>query len=258
MQHQLWQILLNGQLLTVPHSQIFTLLDLGCGSAIWTAAVAKNFPHTAVVGVDITPPPNNFGLDNLTFVTADMEEPWTFASEQSECYDLISIRVLVSGIRDWQSLIRRCFKYLKPGGWIEISDVTNGTFSDSFEWRDESSALMRWYQCYRRGASTVGIDGFANQKRTNCLAGAGFKRISERFFTCYLNEDVVENPKEKEIARLMRQNILGLLDAVTKTMQERGQWDALKITSAELQQLKEDAKDDIATNSAARRYYCTL
>lgn len=69
---------------------------------------------------------------------------------------------------------------------------------------------------------------------------------------------MVEERKDKKVARLTRQDLLGLLDAVTKTMQERGQWDALKITSAELQQLKEDAKDDITANSAARRYYWTL
>ena len=148
MQHQLWQILLNGQLLTVPHLQITSLLDLGCGSAVWTAAVAMKFPETDVVGVDITPPANDFELDNLTFETANMEEPWGFANERSGCYDLISVRVLVSAIRDWPSLIRWCFEHLKPGGWIEIPDVTIGTFSDTFDWQDESSPLMRWYQCY--------------------------------------------------------------------------------------------------------------
>lgn len=51
--------------------------------------------------------------------------------------------------------------------------------------------------------------------------------------------------------------MLGLLAAVTRTMQERGQWDTLKITSAELQQLKVDA-EDIASNSSPRRYYWTL
>ena len=257
-QHQLWQNLLNGRLLMVPHSQINSLLDLGCGSAVWTAAVAKTFPKTNIVGVDITPPISDFGLDNLTFVTADMEEPWKFADEQSECYDVITIRVLVSAIRDWASLVRRCFEHLQPGGWIEIPDVTIGTFSDEFDWRDESSPLMRWYQCYRRGASTLGIDGFANQKRANGLATAQFTRVSESFFRCYLDEDAVEEVKEKAIARLTRQNMFGLLDAVTKTMQERGQWDILQITSAELQQLKEDAKDDIAQNAASRRYYWTL
>ncbi len=241
MQHQLWRILLNGQLLTVPHSQITSLLDLGCGSAVWTAAVAAKLPETVVVGVDITPPANDFGLDNLTFVTADIEDPWSFVGEQRERYDLISIRVLVSAIRDWPSLIQRCFDHLKPGAWIEIPDVTIGTFSDTLNWQDESSPLMRRYQCYRRGVSTYGIDGFANQKRTSCLATAQFTRISEEFFTCYLDEDAVTDIRHKEIARLTRQNMLGLLDAVTKAIQERGQWDMLKITSVELEQLKEDA-----------------
>lgn len=257
-QHQTWRVLLDGQLLTVPHSQITSLLDLGCGSGVWTAAFAKNFPGTNVVGVDITPPANNFGLDNLTFVTADITEPWGFARDQSEGYDIISLRVLVSAIRDWSSLIRRCFEHLKPGGWIEIPDVTIGTYSDAFDWHDESSPLMRWYQCYRRGSSALGIDGFANQKRPNCLASVNFTQISEKFFPCYLDEDAVTGPMDKEIARLTRQNMLGLLDAVTKTMQERGQWDILNITSIELQQLKEDAKDDVARNSVSRRYHWLL
>lgn len=233
------------------------MLDLGCGSAVWTAAVATTFPETEVVGVDLTPPANDFGLENLTLVTADIEEPWGFASEQSEGYDFISVRVLVSAIRDWPSLIRRCFEHLKPGAWIEIPDVTIGTFSDTFDWHDESSPLMRWYQCYRRGASAYGIDGFANQKRANCLATARFTRISEKVFPCYLDEDAVPDVKDKKLARLTRQNMIGLLDAVTKAMQERGQWDTLKTTSAELQQLKEGAKDDIARNAASRRYYWT-
>ena len=257
MQHQLWQILLNGQLLTVPHSNVTSLLDLGCGSAIWTAAVAIKYPQIDIVGVDITPPIDDFGLDNLSFVTTDIEEPWNIISGQDKYYDLISIRVLVSAIRDWPLLIRRSFEHLKPGGWIELPDVTIGTFSNIFDWHDESSPLMRWYQCYRRGASIYGIDGFANQKRANCLAAAQFTRISEKFFTCYLDENAVTEVKDKEIARLTRQNMFGLLDAVTKAMQERHQWDILGITNAELQQLKEDAKDDVMRNSASRRYYWT-
>ena len=235
-----------------------SLLDLGCGSAVWTAAVAKKFPKTKVVGVDITPPANDFGLDNLTFVTASVEEPWDFASEQNGGYDVISIRVLVSAIRDWPLLIRRCFDHLKPGGWIEIPDVTIGTYSDTFDWRDESSPLMRWYQCYRRGASAIGIDGFANQKRASCLATTQFAQISEKFFTCHLDEAAVTETKDKEIAKLTRQDMFGLLDAVTKVMQERAEWDVLKVTSAALQQLKEEARDDVIRHSRSRRYYWTL
>lgn len=242
----------------MPHSEVRSVLDLGCGSAVWTAAVAMKFPDAHVFGIDITPPASDFRLDNLTFVTADVEESWDFATKQVDCYDIITARVLVSAIRDWPSLIRQCYEHLKAGGWIEVPDVTIGTYSDTFDWRDESSALMRWYQCYRRGASAIGIDGFANKKRAEILAAAQFTQISEKYFTCYLDENAVTEVWEKEVARVTRQNALSLLDGVTKTMQERGQWSILKVTSAELQQLKEDAKDDILQNAGSRRYYWTL
>lgn len=136
--------------------------------------------------------------------------------------------------------------------------MTIGTFSEKLDWQDESSPLMRWYQCYRKGAARYGIDGFANQWRTECLAAAQFTQVSEKLFKCYLDANAVTDSKEKEIARLTGQNMLGLLDAVTRMMQEREQWDILEITSSELQQLKEDAKQDVIQNSAARRYYWVL
>lgn len=104
------------------------MLDLGCGSAVWTAAVVLNLPETHVVGIDITPPTGDFGLDNLTFVTANIEDPWEFATNQVDRCDLITARVLASAIRDWPSMIWRCYDHLKSGGWIEILDVTIGTY----------------------------------------------------------------------------------------------------------------------------------
>ena len=58
------------------------MLDLGCGSAVWTAAVALKYPKIHVVSVNITRPTGDFGLDNLTFVAANIEAPWDFATDQ--------------------------------------------------------------------------------------------------------------------------------------------------------------------------------
>ena len=257
-QHRIWSILLEDRLLATPHSNIATLVDLGCGSAIWTAAVARELPETQVIGVDLTPPENNFGLANLTFAKADIEQPWSFAPSPADAYDLMSLRVLVSAVQDWPSLLQQCFRYLKPGAWIEIPDIVIGTFSDTFSWQDESSPLMRWYQCYRKGALANGIDGFAGQRREEDLSSAGFVCVSQRSFRCYQNEEAVDDSKGKTIAKLMRENVFGLLDAVTSTMQKRGQWDLLGLTSVELQQLTEDAREDIVQNSAHRRYHWIL
>ena len=258
LQHQLWQILLDGRLLAAPHTQIAKLLDLGCGSAVWTSAVAAQLPETQVIGVDLTPPANTFGLENLSFVTADIQEPWSFAPEAGQGYDLISLRVLVSAIHDWSALTKRCFTHLKPGGWIEIPDITIATYSPTFDWQDESSPLMRWSACYRKAAAENGIDGLANQSRAKCLADSGFTQISEKFFNCHLDADAVTESKDKEIARLAKIDLLSLLDTVTKVMQERRQWRTLGLSSSELEQLKEDAKDDVSKNGASRGYYWPL
>lgn len=106
----------------------------------------------------------------------------------------------MSAVSNWPSLYRRCFEHLEKGGWLEIPDVVIGTFSDSFDWRDESSPLMRWYQCYRRGASSRGIDGFAGDKRTEDLAAQSFTRITEKRFKCYLDEDAVSTELDKQVA----------------------------------------------------------
>ena len=114
---------------------------------------------------------------------------------------------------------------------------------------------MRWYQCYRKGAAEYGIDGFANRKRVGHLTAAGFTQVSERFFKCYMHEDAVRDAEEKAVAKLMRQNVMGLLDSVTNTMQERAQWDVIGVSRFELDRLKEDAKNDIVRNAASRRYH---
>lgn len=85
----------------MPHPNATSLLDLGCGSAVWIAAVATGYPKIDVVGVDVTPPSNSFGLGNLTLVEADIEETWSLAGGEIDRYDLITIRVLASAIRDW-------------------------------------------------------------------------------------------------------------------------------------------------------------
>ena len=117
---------------------------------------------------------------------------------------------------------------------------------------------MRWFQCYRKGASTYNIDGFANRYRGEMLRDAGFCAVSEKFFECYLDEEAAKDPRGKAIAILVKENMFGLLDAVTIAMQERGQWDQLGVSSSELTQLKEDAKEDVIKYSASREYYWNL
>ena len=254
----MWQILLNGQLFTAPHPKVTSLLDLGCGSGVWTAAVAKHLPAANVAGVDITPPANDFGLKNLSIIKANIEEPWGIPILHRRPFDIITLRVLVSAIGHWPNLIEKCYESLKPGGWIELHDITIGTFSDAQDWRDESSPLMRWFQHYRKGASRNGINGFASYKRRECLTRAHFTNVSEKWFRCYLYEDDLAPESNRKVAGLARQNMFGLLKAVTKALVDSAQANDLGMDDVELRQLEEEAKKDVIENCRAKQYYWVL
>ncbi|KAJ3549831.1 hypothetical protein NMY22_g744 [Coprinellus aureogranulatus] len=96
------------------------VLDLGCGSGAWIRDVARDFPLCEVVGVDLVPirdasslPPNarnevddiNFGLQH-------------FYGQ----YDVVHCRLISSGIKDYELLIDRIARVLKPGGLIELTE----------------------------------------------------------------------------------------------------------------------------------------
>ena len=97
----MWQLLLDGELSTAPLNTSDAVLDLGCGSAVWTSAVAKAHPDVQVIGVDITPPKDIFKLQNLALLKGDIEGPWSeFLRYPDQLFDLIALRVLVSAIQD--------------------------------------------------------------------------------------------------------------------------------------------------------------
>lgn len=114
---------------------------------------------------------------------------------------------------------------------------------------------MRWYQRYRKGASKNGIDGFANQKRGDCLTRAHFINVSENFFRCHLHEDAIPAEANKQLAELARRNMFGLLKAVTKTMMDRAQSNDVGMSDVELRQLEDEARKDVIENAKPRQYY---
>ena len=68
-----------GKNLSVPiNGRKFKMLDVGCGTGIWMMEVAKDFPGSQVVGVDLSPHLANdshrYSIpDNISF------EVWTYS-----------------------------------------------------------------------------------------------------------------------------------------------------------------------------------
>ncbi|KDQ63063.1 hypothetical protein JAAARDRAFT_694199 [Jaapia argillacea MUCL 33604] len=112
-----------------PGEERKAVLDLGCGSGCWQVAhgpkritdVALDFPHCSAVAVDLVPmqsltmPPNlrrelmlevddiNLGLEH-------------FYND----FNVVHVRLISSGIRDYAGLVDQITRVLRPGGMLDL------------------------------------------------------------------------------------------------------------------------------------------
>ncbi|KAG8953822.1 hypothetical protein FRC04_001452 [Tulasnella sp. 424] len=79
-----------------------TVLDIGTGSGVWAMALAKQFPNTDVIGLDIVP------------VNPSSEPP-------PNC---LHVRALLQGIKDYTALFQQIARLLQPGGVLLVVEPT--------------------------------------------------------------------------------------------------------------------------------------
>jgi cyclopropane-fatty-acyl-phospholipid synthase len=95
------------------------VLDLGCGWGSLSLWIARNYPGCAITAVSNSAPQRRFieaeaardGLDNLTVITADMNE-----FEAPARYDRIVSVEMFEHMRNYRELFGRVHDWLKPGG----------------------------------------------------------------------------------------------------------------------------------------------
>ncbi|KAI5820722.1 S-adenosyl-L-methionine-dependent methyltransferase [Pyronema omphalodes] len=118
--HEAFRVLLDNRLHLTPLKTPARILDIGCGAGKWAIDMAEKYPDCEVVGVDLSPIQPTTVPKNLTFVVHDVERRWTFGENK---FDFIHIRNLAQGISNWKYVISRAYAALKPGGFIELSEL---------------------------------------------------------------------------------------------------------------------------------------
>ncbi|KAH7316845.1 S-adenosyl-L-methionine-dependent methyltransferase [Stachybotrys elegans] len=137
LQHELFKLCLEGQLAAsrLPLAALsqaddddgalppFHVLDAGTGSGLWAREAAAAWPRADVLAVDVTsallPSVETPVPRNLTFEVADLAGEWP-----PRLYDFVHMRNLVGGgVRDWRALLREAYAHLKPGGYLEFTEV---------------------------------------------------------------------------------------------------------------------------------------
>lgn len=98
-----------------------TILDLACGTGILTRMIAKKFPSSEIVGVDITQnyldvAKKNSDFRNISFVLEDAEK-----LDLDKKFDFI-VSSYIPKYCDACTLIAKCMTHLNPGGVIILHD----------------------------------------------------------------------------------------------------------------------------------------
>ncbi|KAL6703576.1 hypothetical protein ACN47E_009521 [Coniothyrium glycines] len=127
LQHVLLRGLMENRLFHAPlqKEKIQKTLDIGCGTGAVTNEMGLTFPTAKVYGIDLSPVPQvRPKLPNIEYVQGNVMEI-KHDSFATGSFDFIYSRLLVLGMSNWQGYVERCVSLLKPGGWIEMHDLSN-------------------------------------------------------------------------------------------------------------------------------------
>lgn len=151
-------------------------------------------PAPDTTDITLKPLIKNRVPQNVRFEIDDAESPWLF---EKASFDLIHIRHLMGAIQDWRQFIAEAFKFVKPGGYIEVAEYEMKLFSDDGT-LSESSTVMRWYDLVDNATVVVGRDFRIAPHMAPILADAGFVDVHHQIYKLPVGSWAAD-PKLKEI-----------------------------------------------------------
>ncbi|KAK1964428.1 methyltransferase domain-containing protein [Colletotrichum sublineola] len=210
LQHRVWMICLDGELAISPgHKTAKRVLDMGTRTGIWAIDFADAFPAAQVLGVDLSPIQPEWAPPNCTFELDDLEKSWTW----NEPFDFIYCRAMEGCFADAPKMVRKIYKALKPGGYLEVGGMELPPGCDDGSVPQESS-LWKWHALLQEAAEKLGrpLEGLG--KQTEAMQEAGFVDITRKDYILPLNSWPAD-PHLKEIGRWQCVNLDMGLEALS-------------------------------------------
>ncbi|HEY0756865.1 MAG TPA: methyltransferase domain-containing protein [Ktedonobacteraceae bacterium] len=141
-QHHALHLTLGNQYLAPLPPKVCSILDVGAGTGIWPSEMARIFPESLVLGLDVDnelfhqAPPANCLLRQGNILTG--------LALPDGVIEFTHQRFLVLAIPDvqWPSVVRELVRVTRPGGWLELVEtdarVQNGgpATTQVFAWID--------------------------------------------------------------------------------------------------------------------------
>ncbi|PYI12741.1 hypothetical protein BO78DRAFT_357097 [Aspergillus sclerotiicarbonarius CBS 121057] len=120
MQHHMLKLVNDGRMLLAPAQNPKRILDIGTGSGIWPIELASEFPAAEIIGTDLSPVQPNEVPENVHFLVDDAtEDDWLWGPNH---FDVIHAGHLSGSLPSYKDLLRKVFKHLKPGGYVQCDE----------------------------------------------------------------------------------------------------------------------------------------
>lgn len=126
------------------------VLDVACGPGGWARGVATRYPHTEVVGIDISQTMMDYAsayaqaqqMTNLSFQVMNVTKPWHFADAS---FDIIHGRFLASFLHEngWKQVLSEMMRVLVPGGTLILTESDSTGISNSLAFERYSYYLYQ-------------------------------------------------------------------------------------------------------------------
>ncbi|KAF4454267.1 hypothetical protein F53441_3268 [Fusarium austroafricanum] len=202
------------------------ILDLGCGTGIWSIELAEEFPAAEVIGTDVAPTQPDWVPPNCHFEVDDIERDWTW---KEDSFDFVFGRDLLLAIRDWPALIDQSYTHLKGEGWVEFQAIVGvlGCDDDSIP---EDSYLRKFSTMMEQASSKFGASLTDPMRWKGWLEERGYQNVTERVFKLPFNP-WPKDPRMKLLGAWEMENLLSGLEAMVTRMFQKGLgWTSAEVT----------------------------
>jgi SAM-dependent methyltransferase len=175
--HQIYLILLNGQLTITPIPlTVQRILDVGSGPGDWAVATGEQFPEAEIIATDISvfdSPMGTIAPPNVYFQIDDAEQEWTY----QEPFDVIHARNLSHAITDWAEFYAQAYRHLVPGGTLYVAD-TNLTNRCLHVPNDSPNSYLHIFlSAVESAAESAKLPPGLDHMKPDVLAAAGFTNV---------------------------------------------------------------------------------
>ncbi len=155
---------------------------------------------------------------NVRFLIDDAaEEDWLI---EPDSYDYIHTRVLIGAFRDFRDIIRKSFRYLQPGGWMESQEIAIDLYCDDGTVADDNP-FLDWTTNQNRAAGNVGRPLRIANKLKSWYEEAGFVDVHEVVYKLPINP-WPKDPHLKALGRFWEAAMLSGIQAFSLAWFYRG------------------------------------